>query len=198
MPAPSAKAADTPEVAPTSDPAIRTIAMPADTNPHGDIFGGWLLCQMDLAGSTVATRRANGRVVTVAITAMTFHRPVLVGDEVSCFCNVERIGNTSIAINDRELGAAWDRRHADQGDGRALHLCPRRGRRTSATDCIPVGYVAAMERTEMRDCHAAELAIPDFAAAQSGLFTAPQIRRSLDPADPIPPCDSQTLRRWWV
>lgn len=73
--------------------------MPADTNPHGDIFGGWLLCQMDLAGSTVATRRANGRVVTVAITAMTFHRPVLVGDEVSCYCNVERIGNTSIAIN---------------------------------------------------------------------------------------------------
>jgi acyl-CoA thioesterase YciA len=89
---------DTPDVLPTSDPAIRTIAMPADTNPHGDIFGGWLLCQMDLAGSTVATRRANGRVVTVAITAMAFHRPVLVGDEVSCFCNVEKIGNTSIAV----------------------------------------------------------------------------------------------------
>jgi acyl-CoA thioesterase YciA len=86
------------DVLPASDPAIRTIAMPADTNPHGDIFGGWLLCQMDLAGSTVATRRANGRVVTVAITAMTFHRPVLVGDEVSCFCNVEKIGNTSIAV----------------------------------------------------------------------------------------------------
>ena len=98
MPAPPASN-DNPEVAPTSAAAIRSIAMPADTNPHGDIFGGWLLCQMDLAGSTVATRRANGRVVTVAITAMTFHRPVLVGDEVSCYCNVERIGNTSIAIN---------------------------------------------------------------------------------------------------
>ena len=98
MPDPTATTSDAPDVLPTSDPAIRTIAMPADTNPHGDIFGGWLLCQMDLAGSTVATRRANGRVVTVAITAMAFHRPVLVGDEVSCFCNVEKIGNTSIAV----------------------------------------------------------------------------------------------------
>jgi acyl-CoA thioesterase YciA len=98
VPDPTATTSGTPDVPPASDPAIRTIAMPADTNPHGDIFGGWLLCQMDLAGSTVATRRANGRVVTVAITAMTFHRPVLVGDEVSCFCNVEKIGNTSIAV----------------------------------------------------------------------------------------------------
>jgi acyl-CoA thioesterase YciA len=95
---PTVKPPDAPEAEPTADPAIRTIAMPADTNPHGDIFGGWLLCQMDLAGSTAATRRANGRVVTIAITAMTFHRPVLVGDEVSCFCDIERVGNTSIAI----------------------------------------------------------------------------------------------------
>ena len=72
--------------------------MPADTNPHGDIFGGWLLCQMDLAGSTVATRRANGRVVTVAITGMAFHRPVLVGDEVTCFCSIETTGRTSLAV----------------------------------------------------------------------------------------------------
>ncbi|MGH6671714.1 MAG: acyl-CoA thioesterase [Xanthobacteraceae bacterium] len=73
-------------------------ARPADTNPHGDIFGGWLLCQMDLAGSTFATRQANGRVVTVAIAGMVFHRPVLVGDEVTCFCNVEKIGRTSITV----------------------------------------------------------------------------------------------------
>jgi acyl-CoA thioesterase YciA len=72
--------------------------MPADTNPHGDIFGGWLLCQMDLAGSTFATRHANGRVVTVAITAMVFHRPVLIGDEVTCYCNVEKTGHTSITV----------------------------------------------------------------------------------------------------
>jgi acyl-CoA thioesterase YciA len=98
MPDPTAKPADAPEVCPASDPAMRTIAMPADTNPHGDIFGGWLLCQMDLAGTAVATRHAAGRVVTVAITAMVFHRPVTVGDEVTCFCNVERIGNTSITV----------------------------------------------------------------------------------------------------
>lgn len=88
----------TAEMPPSSEPALRAIAMPADTNPHGDIFGGWLLCQMDLAGTTVATRRARGRVVTVAITGMTFHRPVMVGDEVTCFCNLERIGNTSMTV----------------------------------------------------------------------------------------------------
>jgi acyl-CoA thioesterase YciA len=98
MPDPSTKPSETIEVAPTTEPAIRTIAMPADTNPHGDIFGGWLICQMDLAGATMATRRAGGRVVTVAITAMAFHRPVCVGDEVSCYCSVEKIGTTSITI----------------------------------------------------------------------------------------------------
>ena len=98
MPDPSTKPADMPETVPTTEPSLRAIAMPADTNPHGDIFGGWLLCQMDLAGSTFATRHANGRVVTVAITAMAFHRPVLVGDEVTCFCNVEKIGHTSITV----------------------------------------------------------------------------------------------------
>ncbi|MGA8319619.1 MAG: acyl-CoA thioesterase [Xanthobacteraceae bacterium] len=92
------KAPSPPELPPTSEPAIRTIAMPADTNPHGDIFGGWLLCQMDLAGATVATRCAGGRVVTIAITAMVFHRPVCVGDEVSCYASVTKTGNTSITI----------------------------------------------------------------------------------------------------
>ena len=85
----SSKPLDSDEPAPKAEPAVRTIAMPADTNPHGDIFGGWLLCQMDLAGGTIATRRARGRVVTVAITSMEFHRPVMVGDEVSCFIKIE-------------------------------------------------------------------------------------------------------------
>jgi acyl-CoA thioesterase YciA len=98
MPDASLDSADQPEQCPTSDPALRTIAMPADTNPHGDIFGGWLLCQMDLAGTTVSTRRAGGRVVTVAVTAMVFHRPVLVGDEVSCFCNIDKTGHTSVTV----------------------------------------------------------------------------------------------------
>ena len=102
----AAKPADASEVPPDTEPAIRTIAMPADTNPHGDIFGGWLLCQMDLAGATVAVRRAGGRVVTVAITAMAFHRPVCVGDEVSCYGSVEKIGTTSITIKIQ----SWARR----------------------------------------------------------------------------------------
>jgi acyl-CoA thioesterase YciA len=84
---------------PTSEPTLRAIAMPADTNSHGDIFGGWLLCQMDLAGSTIATRRAKGRVVTVAITGMSFHRPVLVGDEVTCFAKTLKVGTTSITVS---------------------------------------------------------------------------------------------------
>ena len=95
---PSRECAGRPGASPTFEPAIRTIAMPADTNPHGDIFGGWLLCQMDLAGATVATRHAGGRVVTIAITAMVFHRPVCVGDEVSCYASVAKTGNTSITI----------------------------------------------------------------------------------------------------
>jgi len=86
------------DVPPQTEPALRAIAMPADANPSGDIFGGWLLSQMDLAGSTTATRRAKGRVVTVAITAMTFHRPVFVGDEVSCYAEIIKIGRTSITI----------------------------------------------------------------------------------------------------
>jgi acyl-CoA thioesterase YciA len=72
--------------------------MPMDTNPHGDIFGGWLVSQMDLAGSAAATRRAKGRVVTVAITGMSFHRPVYVGDEVACYAEVIRVGHTSLTL----------------------------------------------------------------------------------------------------
>jgi len=79
-------------------PALRAMAMPADTNPSGDIFGGWLLSQMDIAGGSTARQIAQGRVTTVGIEAMTFHAPVLVGDEVSCYTTVLRIGRTSIRI----------------------------------------------------------------------------------------------------
>ena len=81
-----------------TEPALRTIAMPADTNPNGDIFGGWLLAQMDLAGSTVAVRRAKGRVVTVSVTSMTFKRPVFIGDEVTCYAKILKSGRTSITV----------------------------------------------------------------------------------------------------
>jgi acyl-CoA thioesterase YciA len=83
---------------PDLKPTLCAIAMPMDTNPHGDIFGGWLISQMDLAGSAAATRRAKGRVVTVAITAMNFHRPVFVGDEVACYAEVIKVGHTSLTV----------------------------------------------------------------------------------------------------
>ncbi|HET8726887.1 MAG TPA: acyl-CoA thioesterase [Alphaproteobacteria bacterium] len=84
--------------APPGQPALRTIAMPADANPNGDIFGGWLLAQMDLAGSVVAYERAGGRIATIAIDAMTFLKPVYIGDLVSCYAEVVRIGTTSIRV----------------------------------------------------------------------------------------------------
>ena len=86
--------------------SLRTIAMPADTNPNGDIFGGWILSQMDLAGGTHAVYEAKGRVATVAVTAMKFHQPVIVGDEVSCYCATTRVGRTSITV----LVETWVRR----------------------------------------------------------------------------------------
>lgn len=91
---------------PSREPAIRSVPMPADSNPNGDIFGGWVLSQMDIAGGQVAKQRAQGRVVTVAVTAMTFHQPVLVGDEVSFYGEVVKVGRTSIAVRIE----AWVRR----------------------------------------------------------------------------------------
>jgi len=80
-------------------PSLRTIAMPADANANGDIFGGWLLAQMDLAGSVIATQAAKTRTATVGIEAMKFNLPVFVGDEVSFYCTTLRIGTTSITIH---------------------------------------------------------------------------------------------------
>ena len=80
------------------EPAVRTHAMPADTNPAGDIFGGWVLAQMDLAAGIVAHQRARSRVVTAALDRMAFHRPVYVGDLVSCYARVTRIGRTSMIV----------------------------------------------------------------------------------------------------
>ncbi|OEO28475.1 acyl-CoA thioesterase [Devosia insulae DS-56] len=86
---------------------IRTLAMPADTNPAGDIFGGWVLSQMDIAGSICAVERVQGRVATVAVEAMTFIAPVKVGDVLCVYTTIERVGNTSITI----AMEAWARRN---------------------------------------------------------------------------------------
>jgi acyl-CoA thioesterase YciA len=93
------------------DPAIRVTAMPADANAYGDIFGGWLMSLMDSGCGLVAARRTHGRAVTVAMDGMQFHLPVKVGDEVSVYCEVERVGRTSLTI----AAEAWRRqRHSDE------------------------------------------------------------------------------------
>jgi acyl-CoA thioesterase YciA len=84
---------------PQGQPVGRVIAMPADTNPEGDIFGGWLLAHMDLAGATPAFELAQGRCVTVALDAMVFHQPVSVGDEVSIYARVVKTGRTSVRVH---------------------------------------------------------------------------------------------------
>ena len=93
-------------VCPIIAPAIRTIAMPADTNPEGDIFGGWLMSQMDLAGATLAFDLAKGRCATIAVSEITFINPVFVGDEVSMYAELLAVGRTSIRV----AVEAWRRR----------------------------------------------------------------------------------------
>jgi len=87
------------QLQPEGEPAIRTIAMPADTNPAGDIFGGWLMSQMDLAAGSLAALTARGRAATIAVDGMRFHRPVKVGDEVSLYATLTRSGRTSMHIH---------------------------------------------------------------------------------------------------
>ena len=90
---------------PQEQPAIRIIAMPADANYYGDVFGGWLMNMMDLAASSVASRESGGRAVTVAIDAVSFHHPVHIGDEVSVYARLASTGRTSMKI----AVEAWQR-----------------------------------------------------------------------------------------
>lgn len=99
-----------PESPPAREPTLRAIAMPADANARGDIFGGWILSQMDLAGGSAAMRRAQGRVATVGIASMSFYRPVFVGDEVSAYTEIDKVGRTSITIKID----VWARRFAGE------------------------------------------------------------------------------------
>lgn len=85
-------------ISPTGNLTLQTITMPADTNPFGDIFGGWLMSQMDIAGAIHANEVALGRVTTVAVGSMEFIRPVPVGTVISCYTSTLRIGNTSIRV----------------------------------------------------------------------------------------------------
>jgi acyl-CoA thioesterase YciA len=79
-------------------PALRVVPMPADANQHGDIFGGWIMSQVDIAGGTLAARLARGRVATVAVKEFVFKQPVQIGDVLSFYVDVERVGSTSITV----------------------------------------------------------------------------------------------------
>ena len=93
-------------IAPKGNLTLQTVPMPADTNPGGDVFGGWVVSQMDIAAGTTAAQRAQGRCATVAIDALRFHAPVAVGDLFSVYTRIERTGRTSITMHVE----AWVRR----------------------------------------------------------------------------------------
>src|SRR6478672_3584760 len=103
---PMSPVTDGPEEVPRGALTVRTIAMPGDTNANGDIFGGWVMSRMDQAGGIAGVDRAQGRVVTIAVDAMTFFRPVKVGDVLSVYTEIEGIGRTSMKIHIE----AWARR----------------------------------------------------------------------------------------
>ena len=84
---------------PEGMPQLRVVPMPADANVHGDVFGGWIMAQVDIAGSLPAVRRANGRVATVAVNSFLFKQPVFVGDLLSFYAHVVRVGTTSVTVN---------------------------------------------------------------------------------------------------
>jgi acyl-CoA thioesterase YciA len=84
---------------PDEEPMLRVMPMPADANPHGDVFGGWIMSQVDIAGGILASRRANGRVATVAVTSFVFKEPVFVGDLLSFYVRVLKTGRTSITVD---------------------------------------------------------------------------------------------------
>ncbi len=84
---------------PGREPTLRVVPMPSDMNPSGDIFGGWVMAQVDIAGSIPALRRARGRIATVAVNSFLFKQPISVGDVVSFYAEVVRVGNTSITVD---------------------------------------------------------------------------------------------------
>jgi len=96
---------------PSGELTIRTLAMPADTNPAGDIFGGWVLSQMDIAGSLAAKTVSLGRTVTVSLDSMSFYKPVFVGDTLCCYTKILNVGTSSIKV----LVEAWANRQYEQG-----------------------------------------------------------------------------------
>jgi acyl-CoA thioesterase YciA len=90
--------ASTTQLPANKQPVLRVMPMPSDANIHGDVFGGWIMAQVDIAGSLPAVKRANGRVATIAVNSFLFKHPVFVGDLLSFYADLERVGNTSITV----------------------------------------------------------------------------------------------------
>lgn len=90
---------DHPVALPDRQPVLRVVPMPADLNPEGDVFGGWIMAQVDIAGGIAAARRAQGRIATIAVNSFLFKQPVSMGDVVSFYADVVRVGRTSITVN---------------------------------------------------------------------------------------------------
>ncbi|WP_432454550.1 MULTISPECIES: acyl-CoA thioester hydrolase YciA [unclassified Agarivorans] len=105
--------------APKGQLLLRTLAMPADTNANGDIFGGWIMSQLDLAGGILAKEISNGRIVTVSVSSITFEKPVKVGDVVCCYGECSKIGRTSMSI-DLEV---WIRQVKEDDVGERFQVC---------------------------------------------------------------------------
>ncbi|ASI90545.1 MULTISPECIES: acyl-CoA thioester hydrolase YciA [Vibrio] len=104
---------------PKGQPIIRTLAMPENTNANGDIFGGWIMSQLDLAGGILAKEISHGRIVTVSVSGITFKHPVKVGDVVCCYGECTKIGNTSMTINLE----VWVKPVSLEGVGERYQVC---------------------------------------------------------------------------
>jgi len=103
---------------PFEAPTLRVVPMPADTNVAGDIFGGWILSQIDMAGSVAAYKRARGRVITIAVNAVQFHQPIFVGDLVSLYARVIRVGTTSLTVD----VSVYAERYRDDAKPHRVHV----------------------------------------------------------------------------
>lgn len=123
-------------------PTLRVVPTPADTNPWGDIFGGWIMSHVDVAGGIVAQQRARGRVTTVAVNAFQFRKPVFVGDIISCYAQVIRVGNTSITVDVEVyaqrpgLGSEWNEECVKVTEATLTYVALGNDRRPRPVDAI--------------------------------------------------------------
>ena len=115
------------EKLPDKQPALRVMPMPADANQNGDIFGGWIMAQVDIAGSVLAARHARGRVATVAVNSFQFKQPVFIGDVLSFYTDLVRIGNTSITVT---VEVYAERRPSDPKVVKVTEVLPMRSTST--------------------------------------------------------------------